>query len=159
MNTLKQKYQALSEREQRLLMVAAVAIVIAIFYFGAWAPLSNGVETARSQQQSQQQLLNWVEDKARQARRLRQSSSTGRRFSGSLTQAVNQSTAQYSIPVSRLQPQEDELQVWVDEAAFDEVLEWLKALEQMGIVILQVDITEADSPGMIKIRRLQLGMS
>jgi general secretion pathway protein M len=56
-----------------------------------------------------------------------------------------------------MQPQGDELQVWVDQAAFNNVLEWLKAMESMGVVILQADIAEADAAGHIKIRRLQLG--
>ncbi|WP_218354199.1 type II secretion system protein GspM [Alteromonas lipotrueiana] len=159
MNSIKQKYLALSEREQKLLFIAGIAIFVALFYFLIWAPLANGVDTARTQLQSQQQLLDWVEDKALQARRLRQTSSTSSGFTGSLTQAVNQSTSQFGIPVSRLQPQDDELQVWVDEAPFDSVLEWLKALENQGIVILQVDIAEAGAPGLIKIRRLQLGVS
>lgn len=159
MNSIKQKYLALSEREQKLLFIAGIAIIVALFYFLIWAPLANGVDTARTQLHSQQQLLDWVEDKALQARRLRQTSGTSSGFTGSLTQAVNQSTSQFGIPVSRLQPQDDELQVWVDEAPFDSVLEWLKALESQGIVILQVDIAEAGAPGLIKIRRLQLGVS
>lgn len=159
MNSIKQKYLALSEREQKLLFIAGIAIFVALFYFLIWAPLANGVDTARTQLHSQQQLLDWVEDKALQARRLRQTSSTSSGFTGSLTQTVNQSTSQFGIPVSRLQPQDDELQVWVDEAPFDSVLEWLKALENQGIVILQVDIAEAGAPGLIKIRRLQLGVS
>ena len=56
-----------------------------------------------------------------------------------------------------MQPQDDELQVWIDQAPFNDVLEWLKTLEGMGIVIIQADIAEADDPGYIKVRRLQLG--
>jgi general secretion pathway protein M len=102
-------------------------------------------------------LLVWVKDSAARAQQLRRSSGGKRTFSGSLPQAVNRTTAQHDIAISRMQPQGDELQVWVDQAPFNSVLEWLKAMENMGVIILQADIAEADAPGYIKIRRLQLG--
>ena len=49
-----------------------------------------------------------------------------------------------------MQPQGDELQVWVDQAPFNSVLEWLKAMENMGVIILQADIAEADAPAISK---------
>jgi general secretion pathway protein M len=58
-----------------------------------------------------------------------------------------------------MQPQGAELQVWVDQAPFNDVLAWLQSMESMGVVILQADIAEADDAGYIKIRRLQLGRS
>ena len=98
-----------------------------------------------------------MEDSAARAKQLRINSAGTRTLSGSLPQAVNRSVAQHNIEVSRMQPQGDELQVWVDQAPFNDVLAWLKSMESMGVVILQADIAEADAAGYIKIRRLQLG--
>ena len=83
--------------------------------------------------------------------------STG--FNGSLAQAANQTAANANIPIARMQPQGEELQVWVDQAPFNGVLDWLQSLEDMGISILDLDIAEADAPGQVKIRRLKLGKS
>ncbi len=157
MNELLERYKALTEREQKLLMLSAVVLVIALFYFVIWSPLNSALDKQQRLLDNQQSLLVWVKDSATRAQQLRRSTSNNRAFSGSLPQAVSRTTNQYDIAVSRMQPQGDELQVWVDQAPFNSVLDWLKTMEGMGIVILQADIAEADAEGYIKIRRLQLG--
>lgn len=157
MNALLEKYKALTEREQKLVLVSAVLLIIALFYFAVWSPLNAALDKQKQLLNNQQSLLVWVKDSAARAQQLRRSSGGKRTFSGSLPQAVNRTTAQYDIAISRMQPQGDELQVWVVQAPFNSVLEWLKAMENMGVIILQADIAEADAPGYIKIRRLQLG--
>jgi len=157
MKALLDKYKALTEREQRLVLVSGVVVVIAIFYFAIWSPLNASLHQQKQLLDNQQALLTWVQDSAMRAQQLRRSSSGKRAFSGSLPQAVNRTTARHDIEISRMQPNGEDLQVWVDQAPFNNVLDWLKGMEAMGIVILQADIAEADSAGYIKIRRLQLG--
>jgi general secretion pathway protein M len=70
---------------------------------------------------------------------------------------VNQSASRLNITISRMQPQGDELQVWVDQVPFNDVLSWLQSMESKGVVILDVDVAETSAPGQIKIRRLKLG--
>ncbi|MDO6566876.1 type II secretion system protein M [Alteromonas sp. 1_MG-2023] len=157
MNALISKFKALTEREQILVMISAVVVVIGLFYFLVWSPLNASLHQQKQLLDNQQSLLVWVKDSAVRAQQLRRSSNTTAPFRGSLPQAVNRTTSRHSIDISRMQPQDDELQVWIDEAPFNDVLEWLKTLEGMGIVIIQADIAEADNPGYIKVRRLQLG--
>ena len=40
MNALLEKYKALTEREQKLVLISAVMIAIALFYFAVWSPLN-----------------------------------------------------------------------------------------------------------------------
>ncbi|MBT0587861.1 type II secretion system protein GspM [Alteromonas oceanisediminis] len=157
MQALLARFRALTEREQILVITASVVVLIGLFYFFIWSPLNTNIERQRNTIADQQELLTWVQQSAQRAIQLRQSGRSGGAFNGSLPQAVNQTTARYDIAISRMQPQGDELQVWVDQAAFNSVIDWLNALETMGVVILQVDVTEAESPGQIRIRRLQLG--
>jgi general secretion pathway protein M len=58
-----------------------------------------------------------------------------------------------------MQPQGDELQVWVDQAPFNDVLSWLQSLEKSGVIIMDIDLAETGDPGLVKIRRLKLGKS
>jgi general secretion pathway protein M len=156
-NKLIQTFHRLSEREQRLVMISAVVVIVGIFYWLIWAPLSQSVETDRKAVAAQQELLAWVQKNANRAAQLRGSAGKNAVFTGSLPQIVNQTAARLNIAISRMQPQGDELQVWVDQAPFNDVLSWLQALEKVGVEIKDIDIAEADLPGMVKIRRLKLG--
>lgn len=159
MNELKQKFQALTEREQILVLVSSVIVGFGLFYFALWQPLVNGIEREKKQVESQTETLTWVKGQSVKATQLRSLTGGKGQFSGSLPQAVNLTSSRHNITISRMQPQNDELQVWVDEANFNNVLAWLQAMEKMGVLIQQVDITESGTPGMIKVRRLQLGKS
>ena len=97
-----------------------------------------------------------MQENAVRAQQLRRTSGN-KVFSGSLPQAVNTSSARFNIAIARMQPQDDEIQVTVDEAPFNDVLGWLQNMEEMGILILQADLAEGNAPGMVRIRRLQLG--
>jgi general secretion pathway protein M len=158
-NKLKQSYQQLSEQEQRLVLISAIVIVIGLFYWVIWAPLNQSLETDRKAVAAQQELLSWVRKNANRAIQLRGASRSTSSFSGSLPQAVNQTAGRLNIAISRMQPQGEELQVWVDQAPFNDVLNWLQALEKMGVSILDMDIADANIPGQVKIRRLKLAKS
>lgn len=153
------RFQSLTDREQKLVLVSAVVVVIGLFYWLVWSPLTSGIAQQQRLLDNQQQLLVWVEDSAARAKQLRAVSAGSASFRGSLPQAVNTTTNRHNIVISRMQPQGDEMQVWIDQAPFDDLVAWLHALEQMGVVIQQADITESGVPGYIKVRRLELGKS
>lgn len=157
MNELKDKFKALTEREQLLVLISVVAVVVGLFYFVIWQPLQTGIAQQTTTLEKQTEMRDWVQRQAIKATQLRSLAGKKSGFNGSLPQAVNATSARHQIAISRMQPQSEELQVWVDEAEFNKVLAWLQALEKMGILIKQVDISESNTPGIIRIRRLQLG--
>ena len=159
MDKLKSTFLQLSEREQRLVIISAVLVIVAIFYWGIWSPLNTSLERGQTAVNNQAELLAWVQKNANRAAQLRRSGDNNTRFSGSLPQAVNQSASRMKIAISRMQPQGDELQVWIDQAPFNDILSWLQSMEKTGVSILDIDITESDLPGQVKIRRLKLGKS
>ncbi len=158
MDKLKSMYLQLNEREQRLVIISAILVLVAIFYWGIWSPLNTSLERGQTAVKNQTELLAWVQKNANRAVQLR-SGGDKALFSGSLPQAVNQSASRLKIVISRMQPQADELQVWIDQAPFNDVLSWLQSLEKIGVSILDIDIAESDLPGQVKIRRLKLGKS
>ncbi|GAC17926.1 type II secretion system protein GspM [Paraglaciecola arctica] len=159
MDKLKSMYLQLSGREQRLVIISAILVLIAIFYWGIWSPLNTSLERGQVAVKNQTELLDWVQKNANKAIQLRSSGGKNASFSGSLLQAVNQSATRMKIAISRVQPQGDEIQVWIDQAPFNDLLSWLQSLEKTGVSILDIDIAESDLPGQVKIRRLKLGKS
>ncbi len=157
MDKLKTLFSQLNAREKLLVTFCAVFVVIGLFYCLIWQPLDQAVENGRKNLASQQALLTWVKNNSERAIQLRQTAGISNSFTGSLPQAVNQSAARLQIKISRMQPQADELQVWIDKAEFNTLLSWLQTLEKSGVSILDLDIAEADEAGYIKVRRLKLG--
>jgi len=156
MDALKTWFASLSAREQKVVSVGGAAALIALLYFTIWAPLHSSVETHRTALTSEKNTLVWVQSQAQRAEILRASS--GRQaFTGSLTQLVNQTTRSANIPVARMQPQGDDLQVSIDQVAFNDLLKWLNVLEQRGVVVILSDVSEVDTQGFVQVRRLQIG--
>ncbi|MGS2721112.1 type II secretion system protein GspM [Paraglaciecola aestuariivivens] len=157
MDKLKSTFSQLSTREQRLVMLSGVLLVLASFYWGIWSPLNHALERSQKAVENQQALLVWVQQHANRAIQLRNNAGQSTSFVGSLPQVVNQAASRMKISISRMQPQGDELQVWIDQAPFNDLLGWLQSLEKIGVSILDIDMAEANAPGIVKVRRLKLG--
>ena len=63
MDKLKSTFLQLSEREQRLVIISAVLVIVAIFYWGIWSPLNTSLERGQSAVNNQTELLAWVQKK------------------------------------------------------------------------------------------------
>lgn len=156
MSQIKTWYAGLQEREQKLVLVMSVLIGIFLFYSLIWQPLNNAVESQQKKVAKQEELLLYVEENIARIQQLKRSGS--RKVSGSLSSVVNRSVNRFNVSVSRMQPQGDTLQVWLDEVVFSDLLEWLDHLTLTeGLVIKSVDIGDGDEPGIVRVRRLQLG--
>jgi general secretion pathway protein M len=159
MDELKQRYASLTEREQGLVKIIGMFLLITLLYSSVWSPLVNAVEKSERTLKTQKGVLQTMQKNSRRAQQLKASGSTNASLRGSLAQAVNGSASRLSVSISRMQPQGDELIVWVDEAPFDSVLAWLQAMEAQGVRIIDADVAETNKAGLIKIRRLQVGKS
>lgn len=157
MQNLIKKFHQLTEREQILVIISAIVVVIGAFYWMVWSPLNSSLEMNRVSVANKKADLIWLKKNTAKAIQLRKSVGSAKPFTGSLPQAVNQTASRVNIAISRMQPQGDALKVWVDQAPFNDVLSWLQALESKGIKIIDLDLAESDAPGQIKIRSLQLG--
>lgn len=155
MENYKQKWQQLNAREQSLIIIMSVVISIFLFYSLVWQPLNDNLAKAATKLDKRQQLLHWVQEKSQQYQQLKP---RGKLTGGSLTGIVNRTAHRQQIKVTRMQPQGDDLQVWIDEAPFEQLLNWLEQLVvNEGVIIKAIDISKADTAGVVQVRRLQLG--
>lgn len=153
-----QWWDELSPRERGLMIGAAMLLVIGSLYWGIWHPLEQRLQRAEAGVHSQQQLLQWV---GRQADTLVRLRAAGPRpaasESVSLGQIVTSTAGRFDIRPSRMQPQGEKLQVWIDSTRFDNLLRWLQQLQQgYGVTVTVADISRDDTAGMVKVRRLEL---
>lgn len=144
---IQQWWRSLQKREQQLVLMAAVTVFVAAFYWLLWAPLHQSY-------QSQQQQLQQVAIQIQQIRSF-PVVSTQTKSQGSLTDIISSSARSHNIQVSRMQPQNDQMQVMLNDLSFDQLLKWLHELQyQHNISIVQLDLAQADAPGMVRVRRL-----
>jgi len=156
MENLRVWWQSLAIREQQLVGFCAAILAIGLVYWGVWTPISNAQETAVRNHTVAQQTLKYVKQSANKIAGLKQAG-TQVKVRGSLSSIVNQAAGQYNLELTRMQPQGDKIQLWMDDVPFDALLGYLHDLvEQKGLTLDSVDLTESDVSGFVKVRRIQL---
>ncbi|MZI94760.1 type II secretion system protein M [Vibrio sp. CAIM 722] len=154
---LKLWWRSITPREQRLVLIGGICIVIGVIYWGILAPLQQRIDQSQLRINSEKQLLSWVSHKANQITALRkQGGMTQQRLP--LNQVIATSTRDFGIELIRVQPRdEDGMQVWIQPLPFTKLLDWVKFLqENQGITVQHLDVDRGDQPGVVEVKRLQL---
>lgn len=154
---MKEWWQGLNNQERRLVLVGGIFVVIFLLYKLIWQPLNDSIDKTQNKLEKQQELLVWVTNEtARYASASR--SSGARKSGGSLSSIVNSTARQNNIQIARLQPQNQDVQVWVDDVAFNQLLSWLEQLSsRQELVVKSIDLSKGSAPGQVQVKRLQLG--
>lgn len=156
MENLRSWWNGLASREQQLVGFASAFLLIGVFYWGIWTPIANAQADAQRNFNAQQQTLSYVKQTANKIAGLKQAGSKPS-IKGSLSAVVNQTASSYGLVITRMQPQGDKIQVWMDDVPFDSLLGYLNDLvQQKGLSLDSIDLAEADAPGFVKVRRIQL---
>lgn len=158
MDKLQGWWRSISAREQRLVAVGGSCLLIGLCYWVVWQPIANRIAERERQVLSQQQTLAWLKEKGEEV--LAMQGGQGRQLdtSGTLEGVVNRTAFNQKIKIARLQPQGQELQVWIDTVPFNDLLIWLASLaDQHGVQVQVIEVARENlAPGLVKVRRLQL---
>lgn len=158
MDKLQGWWHGISTREQRLVAVGGSCLLLGLCYWAIWQPVANRIAERERQVVNQQQTLAWLKEKGQEV--LAMQGSSGRQIdtSGTLDGVVNRTAFNQKIKIARLQPQGQELQVWIDTVPFDALLLWLATLsDQHGVQVQVIEVARENlAPGLVKVRRLQL---
>jgi len=149
----------LETREQLLLKIGSIILVIGLFYGLVWAPMNNTITRQTALLGQQQTLSTWIVQQEAKVLQFRRQGPGKATLKGSIVQAVNQTAKASNITLTRIQPSNDEVQVWIDEVEFNTLMVWLDSLDKSGVQVLQADMSESGGAGVVKVRRLQLGKS
>ncbi|MBA6350530.1 type II secretion system protein GspM [Colwellia sp. BRX9-1] len=154
---MKTWWQQLKSSEQRLVAMMSFVVVLFLFYSAVWQPLVTNTDKAQQKIMRQQALYTWVQENTlryqQSQKRVASSASNA-----SLSSIVNSSAGRNNISIARLQPQGEDLQVWIDEVPFTQLLSWLEFLaNNEGLLVKSIDLSKADRNGVVRVRRLQLG--
>lgn len=152
---MKRWFESLAPRERVMVSLAAVVVVLAVFYSAVWGPLNKGVSRLSQQVQQQQQLAAWLNETAPRIRALR--SAAHQRSPEDLNQALltvidkTSKAAGLGDRVKRIQPQGNEsVQVWVEHVSFNDMLDWLYRLQnRYGVDIQSLSVEPGGQTGQV----------
>lgn len=150
---LLQRWQALSTRDQRAVYFLVLALVPALLYFMAVYPLQNARARLNKAIAEHEQQLQYMQTSAQTLISLRGSGVGNERNGRTLMQISTESAQEHELKVSRMQPRNDtELQIWLDEVAYDQVLRWIYDLEtRYGVTIALANITAGNGVGLVRV--------
>jgi len=140
-DALKNRWQGLQTREQKILRYSVVFLGLLLFYLLIIDPVYSGRDDAEQRLRSAQEAFSVAQ---RQAFDLKASSSNpGTSESGSLLTQVESSAQQQGLrnALRRLQPSgNNQIQVSLEGASYDQLMQWLGNLNQQGVRAQRVDI-------------------
>lgn len=144
-------WQSLQQREQRLVAGAGIVLLVGVFYWLLWQPVHQGHAAQQQRLQSAERQLQQLQRLAPQLTSKAPVSRTG----GSVAQIISSSARTNGISVSRMQPQNEQLTLVLDDVSFDNLLSWLHTLQyQHGVKLVSLDLATADKPGLVRVRRM-----
>jgi general secretion pathway protein M len=145
------QWMQLRPRERVGLTAATIVLAMTMVYLMLWEPVFNESEQLKRAIQQNQQLVSWMEEKSVEAKALVASSGPARgNTKGASLLGVIDSTAKrgkLGKAMKRVEPDgSNRVRVWMEEAAFDDLIRWLARLENKhGIKISSVVIDKDDA--------------
>lgn len=155
---LQQRWQRLQAREQRMLQVLALFLTIFILWFFIWMPLQTRVAVAEQRLESQQTMFQRVASGAAQVEAARASNQRQQTAlsANQLSGFINTQASELDIEISRVQPQQDSLILTFNEVEFDALVVLIARLVERGVMIENLDASETNDAGIVRVRRFQV---
>jgi len=150
---IKQWFNSLPSKEQWMVSATGLLIIITLFYLIVWEPVHVGLEAEQQKQQSQKEILLWMQQAAVEVRVLRSSGmrSTVRDKDKPATLIIEQAinNAGLKSSVSKIESSgKNGARVVLNDAPFNQILVWLNTLAtHNGIQVVSANIERASKPG------------
>ena len=155
---LKQWFFTLPSKEQRMLAGTTAIIIATLFYLLIWEPIHLGLTTEQQKQQSQKDIIVWMQSAANEVKLLRASGSRSTiRDRNKPTTLVIEKTinnAGLKTSVNKIESAgKNGARVTLKAASFNQVLVWLNTLStHNGIQVVSANIERSDTQGRVNIR-------
>ncbi|HQU14851.1 MAG: hypothetical protein B7Z66_03530 [Chromatiales bacterium 21-64-14] len=157
---MKEWLAARTPRERQILIIGAALLAVLLLYGVVLRPFHNRLATLRHNVDEQRALLHWMHGAAGQIQALR--GSAGNRVSGQpILSLVDQTARQEQLgnAVKRLEPDSSGgVRVWLEQAPFDQVVQWLGKLERdHGLQLESITVESTGVPGQVSGRAVLQG--
>jgi general secretion pathway protein M len=140
-------WRGLAPRERLLVLAGGVLVAVLLFYSLLWAPLQRELTRLRADVPGKYEELQWMRSQTARLKVLRSAEPVATQSSGLLS-FVEQSAQTYNIRqfIKRVDPQgANSVQLAIDGAPFNGVVEWLANLQKQGGVRIETASLEPQS--------------
>jgi general secretion pathway protein M len=153
MNQLLNSLARFNRQEQTMLLVGAVAMIIFLIWAALLSPLQNKRDRLLALNVATELSLGRVQLLATQIQGLSQQAGQAGAGSENLSGLINASLSENGLSMSGLRPGAGgEIQVRIDKASADALLQWLNDLENKHhITIRDLSITTSNDPGQVAV--------
>ena len=152
---MKAWWLTLAPRERAVLTGGVTLLILLIAYFGVWEPLQTRHTALSEQLAAERAELRWMQEAAATLEAAPAARDDASPRPGSLVGAIDRAASETGLnaAVQRVQPDGDSaVRVWLEQAVFDDFLEWLDALtRQQGMTVGQLTLDQRE-PGIIDAR-------
>lgn len=143
-------YGQLVERDQLIVKILSVCILMALIFAWIWLPVSNGQAKAIASYNTEMKF----HAKMKESAYLFSSGDVlNENSEGSILSTVNNTAKVKNILLKRFEPDgKTGLRIWLDQVNFNSVIDWLELLEtSRGIRVEQISIDRV-APGIVNVR-------
>jgi len=157
---MKDWWNSLHSREQSFVMIAAIVVLVFLFYSMAWSPLNQARYDKKMQVENNQQLLAWMRTKSTEVKQLKLTNPNALRSDSkrSLLAIVDSLANRLGLRSAIRQIQPDgphSATVWIDEIDFDALSTMLGQLDKNSDVkVSEANISKLEKAGLVKARIL-----
>jgi len=145
-------------RERRALILGFAALAVFLAYFLAWQPFTSHVSGMKKRVMEQRAALQWMRSASKEVSRLQGSSrpKTTVTPGQSLLAIVDKTakSARLGPAMTRVEPDgSSAVKVWLEKAAFDDVVLWLGGLlRDYSVAVSAITLERQDAPGVVNVR-------
>lgn len=156
---IKAWWSGLLDRERQMLTVAGVVVGIYLVYSLIWSPLSDAVTDRKTQVQSQQTLLQYMQHASTVIQQYKASGMTV----GDMTTASNllsvveesASTQDLSSYIKQVaQPQPNQIELTIEAVPLDKLMQWVQTLSTHGVGVSQFSATRLPTIGTANVKMI-----
>lgn len=137
---MKQWYLSREPGERRTLLIGAVVLTIILLYTLGWLPLLNSIAQQKRTIVAQQETLQWMQGAAGEIIDLRSKQAPDRKEIArqpllSVVESTARNITRTGGTLKRIEPKgEDSVQVWLEQASFDQIILWLNKLQREAAI-------------------------
>lgn len=147
---LQEKWASLSRRDQQAARLLIAALILAIIVFGIIVPVSGTRNDLQQELASAERTLQELTSLAPQA--LAVAGGSPELNAGLMNSEIRRQAARFGIEIQRFEPDGELLRIWLEDARYPSVVQWLGGLERMGIQHTELALDDRPNPGFVNVR-------